>query len=30
LDSGMLAQHCRVHQAFIEGAETVFKEWLSK
>ncbi len=30
LDSGMLIQHCRVHQSFIEGAEKAFKEWLSK
>ncbi|MBM3738156.1 MAG: hypothetical protein FJW39_20430 [Acidobacteria bacterium] len=28
IDSGMLAQHCRVHQAFIEGVETVFQQWL--
>jgi hypothetical protein len=28
VDSGMLAQHCRVHQAFIEGSERVFQQWL--
>lgn len=28
VDSGMLAQHCRVHQALIEGVEKVFRDWL--
>jgi hypothetical protein len=29
LDSQMLAQHCRVHQALMDGVEKVWAEWLS-
>lgn len=28
VDGGMLAQHCRVHQALIDGVEKVFRDWL--
>jgi hypothetical protein len=27
LDAGMLAQHCRVHQALMEGVSKVFRDW---
>ncbi len=29
VDAGMLAQHCRVHQVLIEGAEKVWNDWVS-
>jgi hypothetical protein len=28
LDTKMLTQHCRVHQALMEGVEKVWREWL--
>ncbi len=28
LDLQMLAQHCRVHQALMDGAENVFRDWM--
>ena len=30
LDAFMLGQHCRVHQALIDGAELIWQEWLGK
>jgi hypothetical protein len=27
LDAGMLAQHCRVHQALLDGVENVWRDW---
>lgn len=27
LDAGMLAQHCRVHQALMDGVHAAWKEW---
>ena len=28
VDMGMLVQHCRVHQALMDGVERVWRDWL--
>lgn len=30
VDGGMLAQHCRVHQALMEGVEKIWNDWVSE
>jgi hypothetical protein len=29
VDTGMLVQHCRVHQALMDGVERVWRDWLA-